>query len=307
MRDSSNIILEKYQVRKSKNQKIKFIEWLKSYLKEIDVDLEEDKYSKNGTNIIIGNVEEANVIITAHYDTQANSFIPLVMGISNWLSFILSQLILLIPLVIILLIGRITLINESYFLSFILYSFLIFYSIQVTYGIPNKHTANDNTSGIATVIAIIEDLPYELKEKVCFVLFDQEEVGLIGSSNFKKKYKQIMSEKLLINFDCVSDGDTLFFVTKKKFRESTLNRKLLESVKDTVNHSNKTYKFGSAFKNIYTSDQIIFKNSVGVFAAKKSRIFGYYLSRIHSKWDTKFDSKNIELLSKAIIEFIYKL
>ena len=54
-------------------------------------------------------------------------------------------------------------------------------------GKANKHTANDNTSGVLTLIeALHED---ELKD-VCCVFFDHEEVGLFGSRFFYKKHKE---------------------------------------------------------------------------------------------------------------------
>ncbi len=176
--------------------------------------------------------------------------------------------------------------------------------VQIKRGIANKHTANDNTSGVATLLAILEDLPEYDRDKVCFVFFDQEELGLVGSQKFKQRYANEILKKPLINFDCVSDGDTLFFVTKKKFRMTTYNNLLIKSVNEVITGTDKFYKFGTALKHIYTSDQIIFKNSVGVAAAKKLPIFGYYLSRIHTGRDTKFDSNNIEYLNKIMLNFI---
>ncbi|QQK07461.1 M28 family peptidase [Miniphocaeibacter halophilus] len=82
----------------------------------------------------------------------------------------------------------------NYWAMFIPDIILIAFLIQMTYGIANKHTVNDNTSGVATLLWIMEDLPETDRDKVCF---DQEEVGLIGSDNFKKKYKKIVKHKLL--------------------------------------------------------------------------------------------------------------
>ena len=45
-------------------------------------------------------------------------------------------------------------------------------------GPANKHTANDNTSGVATLIEIMKELPEELRSDVAFIFFDLEEVGL---------------------------------------------------------------------------------------------------------------------------------
>ena len=307
MRKSMGIILEKYQLRKSKKQKNEFIGWLREYLSSYDYDLTEDKYSKSGTNIIVGDVDSAEVILTAHYDTQPNFFMPVLMGFSNWFFFFISQLLILVPMALIFEIGRI--IFKAIFGNGIMYAILMpiplwLYLIQIFVGIANRHTANDNTSGVTTLISILEDMPPEERHKVCVVFFDQEELGMIGSGSFKNKYKKASKSKPLINFDCVSDGETLTFVMKKKFKVSE-NAALLKKASDkAILGSSKKSRFADAFWNIYTSDQIIFPNSVGVVAAKKAPVLGYYIDRLHSRWDTKFDNENIELLSRTMIEFV---
>ncbi|MFC6348181.1 M28 family peptidase [Vagococcus carniphilus] len=311
MRKSSQELLDNYQLRKSKTEKTVFINWLEQQLGNQNYLLKKEHYEKDGVNLIIGDLEKAKIILTAHYDTQAISIFPIFMGFSNWISFFISQLWAMLPIVplsffggTILTSGILTLSFKEIIIGILLISLMLLYCFQITKGIANKHTANDNTSGVATLLAILEDLPENKREEVCFVFFDQEEIGLVGSQNFKKQHESLIKDKPLINFDCVSDGDTLFFVTKKAFRESNYNNQLAESTKKIVDKTEKQYKFGTAFKNIYTSDQIIFKNSVGVAAAKKLPVFGYYLNRIHTRKDTRFDYQNIELLKQVIQDFI---
>ena len=80
------------------------------------------------------------------------------------------------------------------------------------FGKANTHTANDNTSGVITIIEAACNMPEEFRDRVCFILFDNEEKGLLGSKALAKKYKNIKQNKLVINFDCVSDGDYLLFL-----------------------------------------------------------------------------------------------
>lgn len=341
MRDSSKILLDKYQVRKSKEQKKSFINWLEDYLEKYDYTLQQDTY-KTGINLIVGNVEESELILTAHYDTQPNFFIPIFMGISNYFSFFISQLWMLfimfaIPVIVTLVVTKLT---ASFLISYFtfVFAFALVALLQM-FGIANKHTANDNTSGVATLLAILEDLPNDKRNKVSFVFFDQEEVGLVGSAAFKKKYKTILETKPLINFDCVSDGNTLIFIEKKAFRQSKVGIKLnnvidtlsLEINKNSLSRDtlttiykkegirkieqnelgsnehisiNKHVLVKNALTAIYTSDQIQFKNSVGVGAFNKLPLFGYYLSRIHTSRDTKFDATNVELIKSIIMKLI---
>ena len=85
-------------------------------------------------------------------------------------------------------------------------------------GPANRHTANDNTSGVTTLLDIMTALPTEARESVAFVFFDLEEMGLFGSAGFANQHKQIAKNTLLVNFDCVSDGDTILFALRGGLR-----------------------------------------------------------------------------------------
>ena len=306
MRKSAEIIMEKYQVRKTEKQKQAFREWLEGHLSEYGYRLIEEKYSKTGSNLVVGDVRKARVVLTAHYDTQPNFFAPVVMGFSNWISFGISQIIMLWPML--LFFGIYLALMNSFPGNAVvsLAGTLVFvaYFFQILCGIANKHTANDNTSGVATLISILEDLPQEDRHKVCVVFFDQEELGLIGSKKFQGKYKTVMKNKPLLNFDCVSDGQTLTFVMKKKFRDSKDFELLKEAAQQAAQESEKKLRFADALWNIYMSDQLFFPKGVGIVAAKKAPMFGYYIDRIHSKWDTKFDAENIALLTDTTLRLI---
>ena len=73
MTDLSCRILTDYQVRKSKQQKQSFIRFMEEMFPEITV--ETSKAPKN-QNLVIGNIENAQVILSAHYDTCAKMLIP---------------------------------------------------------------------------------------------------------------------------------------------------------------------------------------------------------------------------------------
>ncbi|HCM90194.1 MULTISPECIES: M28 family peptidase [Vagococcus] len=314
MRCSSQTLLNQYQVRKSLMEKQRFIKWLKEHLNSYDYQIREEAFEKNGTNLVIGELETAEVILTAHYDTQPNGVIPVFMGFSNWLSFFISQVWVLLPTILLLhftsyhigsLIADFSI--NHVLMALILGISCILYLYQLTKGFANKHTANDNTSGVATLLAILEDLPKEEREKVCVVFFDQEEIGLVGAANFKRKHEAEVKDTPLINFDCVANGNTFCFVHKKKFRESFKFTQLKVAVEEVSLPETKFTHFGPALTHIYTSDQLIFKNSVGVVAAKKLPLFGYYINDIHTGLDTKFDEQNIEILKEMMLEFIRKI
>ena len=51
----------------------------------------------------------------------------------------------------------------------------------------------------------------------------------------------------------------------------------------------------------YPSDQRCFVRGAGVCALKKSRWFGYYMDKIHTRRDCAFDEENIALLCAGAI------
>lgn len=303
------ILLEKYQIRRTKKQKQGFGNWVTEHLSGYGYNVSKDEYSKGGTNLIVGDAKSAEIILTAHYDTPTDFLIPQIMGFSNWGFFIISQIIICLPVLFLVWLNNLVLFNDSISDWFLLLIGLLFvsYSFQLFFGIPSKNAANDNTSGVATLISILEEIPENDRTKVCVVFFDEEEMGLIGSSHFRKKYKAFIKEKPLINFDCVSDGETFVFVSKKRFRDSKYYGSLKMATDKAIKESKKQRRFINALQAPFMSDQILFPQGVGVVSAKKVLILGYYINRIHSRWDTKFDEENIKLLTNTILQFVQYL
>ena len=108
-----------------------------------------------------------------------------------------------------------------------------------------------------------------------------------------------MKEKLLVNFDCVSDGDYLMLIPDKKhFSEQEENLKAA-----FADVTDKTVLIESSKGVYYTSDQKNFRKNVGVAAFKKSKL-GLYMDRIHTPKDTVFDERNISVLVSGFIKFL---
>ena len=159
-------------------------------------------------------------------------------------------------------------------------------------GPANKNTANDNTSGVATLMEIALSLPEEERKNVAFIFFDNEEKGLLGSSQYKKMHGKEIKNTLLINFDCVSDGNYIQFYPNKAVKN---NQFILNSLQNAFSaYGEKTVEIVKSFC-LYPSDQAAFPNGIGVAAMHKSRL-GFWLGRIHTNRDTVFDEENIELL-----------
>ena len=60
----------------------------------------------------------------------------------------------------------------------------------------------------------------------------------------------------------------------------------------------------TVIKGIYPSDQKNFKRGVGICALKHSKIWGYYMDRIHTAKDTVLDVNNVSFLRDRLIGLI---
>lgn len=312
MTQTTKEIFEKYQVRKTKKQKTAFIEYVKEIAERYGYDFKVENGSFGARNIIIGNPDTAKVLYTAHYDTCARLPFPNFITPKNFLIYLLYQffivgIFLVFAFAIVFLSGLVLSflpINEDVYykiisiLPQIIYLVLLYLLLG---GPANKNTANDNTSGVTTILNIVEELPQGQKSNIAFVLFDLEEVGLFGSSSFASKHKTIKKNTLVINFDCVSDGETILFALKrttKKYAE--LLEKAFVSTPDVAVDITK-----SAF---YPSDNASFRGGIGVAALKKSKLFStLYMDRIHTKKDVIYREENIQFLTDGAIKLAQML
>lgn len=302
MTDISKEILKKYQIRKTKKQKTEFIEFLRAHFPELKV--ERGGFPGN-RNIVIGDADTAKAVLTAHYDTCAVMPIPNFIMPKKRMVSLLYSLVLVVPMVLIavgvingvdaLTDNRALVSSAGMLVYWLLLGLLMF-------GPANKHTVNDNTSGVITLVELMTAMAEEERAQTCFVFFDNEEKGLLGSAAFAKKHKEVMKNKLLINYDCVSDGDSIMLVCTKN---------VMEEYSEHINASfvppeGKAVLIEEAKKTHYPSDQKNFKKCIGTAAFKKSK-FGLYMDRIHTPKDTVMDERNIDFIVSSTIKFIEKI
>ena len=297
----SEQIFSDYQVRKTKKQKLAFIRLMQTHFSELRV--EESKILHN-RNLVAGDWETAEFILSAHYDTCAVLPFPNFIMPKNLLITVLYSLLICIPFFLIAF-------GFNVLLSLVTDDFLIHYWTSLLLiiglfilvfflGLPNKHTANDNTSGVITLCELMERMPEEMRKKVLFVFFDNEENGLLGSAFFRKLHKKEINDKLILNFDCVSDGDHILLVVNKAARKKYGGR--LEAAFQST--AEKTVHLEKSSSAMYPSDQAGFPMSVAVAALKKLPLLGLYLDRIHTGRDRVFDGRNIEYLCRSTINFL---
>lgn len=297
-------ILKEFPVRKSKAQKQAFRDAVESYAQGLGYETRVEKGSLGAQNLVIGDPEKASYLITAHYDTCARMPVPNLITPCNFWSFLGYQLfvaiLLLIPVGLVSgIVGYLTKSPEAGVLAS--YAVLLLLLWLMMAGPANKSNVNDNSSGVITVLEIAKTLQEKEREKVCFVLFDLEELGLIGSASYRSAHKKQTDAQIVLNLDCVSDGDHLMMfptgkLKKNKEKLSTLYRACGYFGKKSLVVREKGFR-------VYPSDQVNFPYAVGICALRPSK-FGLYLSRIHTPKDTVMDETNINILRAALISYV---
>lgn len=298
----SETILANWQVRKTRKQKTAFIEFMQSQIPGLQV---EQGGFGNNRNLVLGDVKTAKVLLTAHYDTCARLPFPNFITPKNFLVYLGYSLLLCIPFGLIagLLNALLHLITDSFMITywgtFLPTMTLMFYLFMG--GMPNPHTANDNTSGVITLCELMASMTEEEMKQVAFVFFDNEENGLLGSAFFRKLHKKDgLQNKLLINYDCVSDGDHMLFVLNKPATKAYGNA----FAAAFPNTAEKTVYIEKSSNTMYPSDQANFPMGVGVAALKKKKGIGLYMNRIHTIKDTVFQRENIVFFTEGTLRLL---
>lgn len=297
-------ILKLYPIRKSKKQKMAFRDAVTAYAEKLGYKCITEKGSMGCRNLIIGHPESAKHLITAHYDTCAGMLIPNLIAPCNFWLFIILQLFVTLCLVFpACLIGFATrLITQQFLIGEVVFLGVLFLvMILMMYGPANRNNANDNTSGVVTLLEILKSFPETRRDQVCFILFDMEESGLVGSSSYRTNHKDQVYNQLVWNLDCVGEGDDIVLFPNRKVKKDTEFITILERCATQL--KTKSVSIRKKEFSFYPSDQMSFPYGVGIAALKKSK-YGFYLSKIHTRNDTTLDETNVNILRAAIISAI---
>ncbi len=293
-------ILSQFPVRKSGKQKKAFREEVIRYCQSMGYECTVEKTGMMGKNIIIGNPATAKHLLTAHYDTCATMPFPNFITPCNIWLYLLYQVaitaVIMLPAII--LSGIVFAFTHSGSIQYYVFMLTLLLSmLLLMYGPANDSNANDNTSGVVTVLEIAKALPEQYRDKVSFVLFDLEEAGLIGSSAYRTAHKKETNGQIVWNFDCVGDGDEIMLFPKRKVKKNPYAMKLLE--KCHVSQGNKQVSVckGGYF---YPSDQSNFPGGIGICAMRRAK-FGFYVDKIHTRKDTVLEIENVNLLRDTML------
>jgi len=310
----ANSYVTDYPTRTKKKAKEAFIERTKEGFRELgytDQEMMEHNSFFGGKNLIIG-PPDADYIFTAHYDTPGRNgwfVLPfskvLGMGIS---SLIGAAMISVIVFGLGFITGFIGFNVETYSIIIdILPILAIVVAFSLLFAVKNPHNHNDNTSGcigVYNVATIIQGYP-ELRERSAFILFDNEEIGLFGSTAVAKWRKKKYPEKknsLVINMDCIADGDVLVVASRGKSIVKEEREKLAQFL------SNEGFEALQKKSSIlgYLSDHANFSRGIMLSFARRSKLGGLYLPNIHTGKDRVWDLEQIGRLSESVVKYVVR-
>lgn len=297
-------VLKLFPVRKSGKQKQSFRAWVQAYLEKLGYAVSIESGSFHSKNVVAGDPERAKYLVTAHYDTCARMYVPNLITPCNLLTFLLYQIFICLLLIVPTLAAGwlVGYLADSFLAGYILWMVLLWSGIALMMiGPANPSNANDNTSGVVTLLEIAKSLPEKDRKNVCFILFDLEEAGLIGSASYRKAHKKASDSQMVLNLDCVGDGNEILFFPAARLKKDKRRLAPLEII--TGEFGKKSISVCSKGFSIYPSDQGHFPYGVGICALNRGRA-GLYLSRIHTPKDTVLDETNVNILRAAIITLI---
>ena len=301
-----NTLVEQFPIRRSKAQKEAFRDWFIAWAREqgYTAQATTPRGQCHSTNVFVGDPESASVIFTAHYDTPAGFFLPNLMTPRNRLFFWMRQIGMILLLILFgalagvpagLLTG-----NEQIgiLVGYVVYMGLLFLML---YGPANKNNVNDNTSGVAAIMELMMRIPAENRAKTAFILFDDEEKGLLGSKAYAKAHPQVKEKGFVVNLDCVGDGDHVLLLCGKKAREDARCNILTEAMAAQTGRELHIFPLE---KSVYNSDQKNFKVSSAICACRQGKHIGFYCDKIHTGKDTVCDQTNLDFLAEGLARFV---
>lgn len=309
IRELAESIFTENPTRFNKKEKTALLEKAKSFLSEKgwgkdEMRVQSFKGTFHSRNLIIGDPSKAEYLITAHYDTAGrNGFMLASSKLLGQTGANILLMAIMLPLCLLagIMEGR-AMAAGRYLISlgcFLLLMGICAVSILSMF-IKNPSNRNDNTSGVIAVLSAAAKTAAnpQLKEKYCFILFDNEEWGMVGSSQFAKwckKERISLTDKTNINIDCVGVGEQLYAA-----RTNAQKTERQESIIKRMNDCGLNIKEKQS-SLVYMSDHANLKNSFMLCYMARSAVGAPYIPNIHRAKDKVCDVEKVLDLSEKML------
>ena len=304
-------IQPRFPVRNTEEQKAAFRDWAIRSASEAGWAAKVEPLNGHN-NVVIGDADGAKVILTAHYDTPRRAVFPNLMIPRAKALFWIYQIAMLLPL----LAGGFAAAAAVFKLVPLDYTkpvcrlLPLFAYLAVYFGLvrlfllgaPNRHNANDNTSGVSVVLGVMRALPEDRRKDVALILFDDEEKGKKGSRAFANVHAAVKKGTPVLNFDCVGVGDQFVVLSRRDFAKQPGYAAFKDSFAGLPNAVFFTDRDAQA-----NSDQTNFTLGTVFLTCRRAKSGLLYTPRIHTDKDTEASQDNIDRLTEAALGYIETL
>ncbi len=308
MNDYLSEIDARFPVRNSSEQKESFRSYALSEAAGLGFRRAAREDNEGHVNLVFSDPASARVIFTAHYDTPRRSLLPNLMLVNNrflYWAYNLGVVLVMLAVSVGAAFGAKALLGldperlDARMLMLAVYAAVYFgLFFLVLKGPANTRNRNDNTSGTAAVLELMRTLGE--RPDTAFILFDDEEKGKQGSKAYAKAHPEIRDNTLIVNLDCVGNGETFVFCASRKAAEHPL----FAALQAQIARSGLDARFFPAGRAQMNSDHKSFRRGVGVCACSHKPLVGYYTGRIHTSHDTVAEPETVRRLADALAAFI---
>ena len=318
----AEILLHEHGARMTRKHKSEFREFIADLSKSLGYDSKVENCFL-AKNVVVGNPSEADIVLTAHYDTAPNmpykAIMKQVVGLGIG-TLALTGIGMLFtehainncgPEAIDRMMDISMMISSIPMLSLLGYSGMSAYIMGFAGG-ENQCNYDDNTSGVLTLISLMDyykNLLPEEKKKIAFVFFDNEEKGLVGSLCYRARHSfdgkdgkcKRVKDQNFINFDCVGVG--------KRINLCYTGREVKPLAQNIAESFDLKKRDGYSL-NFYKTDVNAWSDHVPFIGAKGNVMIlcddenDKLRNHIHSKKDAKLVLDNIGMISNIATDTI---
>ncbi len=252
---------------------------------------------RRAMNVVVGDVEKAKVVLCASYDTGLREFLPQFICPTRPEIYVLYQA--LTPILMLLLSFVVSFaltfaINRPTLTLPLFVALLVGMLLYLRFGPSETRTANDNTSGVAALLSVLESLTPRHRGTLAVAFLDKN-----GGKELKKAYPSLR-DKVVINLDCIGCGDEILILPSKYTR---WNGELLDAITECFeNTGNKTCFLKTDGLVYYPSENRAFRYNVAVCACRKVKGFGRFVRQMSGE----IDEENLEIVRKGLVRLIEK-
>ena len=211
MNEFAERIERDFPVRRKEKEKVDFRTWLVYTLEELGYSPKLESGTSalsaggNVTNVVVGDIEKAKIVLAAHYDTGVREVLPPLICPTRPATYMLYEALMpLLALAVSFLISfgvtfALNMPNMTLPLFLLLLVVGLFYP---KYGKSEMNNKNANTSGVVALLEVAKALTPRYRGEVCFLFLDGGTQGSKGAKRLIHAHPELKKKSVVV-LDCV--------------------------------------------------------------------------------------------------------